>query len=42
MVQKIGFNHNKNLSKIALWKKLGYYIPRSTHKQRLEILKSKV
>ncbi len=39
--REIGFSNNKNLSKIALWKKLGYYIPRTTHLQRLELLSLK-
>jgi len=41
-IKEIGFNNCKNLSKIQLWKTLGYYIPKTTHIQRLKILKDNI
>ena len=37
-VQEIGFGSTKNLSKYLLWKKLGYYTPKISLKNRLELL----
>lgn len=37
-VQEIGFGSNKNLSKYLVWKKLGYYIPKTSLNERINIL----
>src|SRR3989344_2218957 len=39
-VKEIGFSSKKNITKYLLWKKLGYYIPKSTLKERESLLKS--
>src|SRR3989338_5041782 len=36
--KEIGFGSKKNLSKYLLWKKLGYYLPKSTLEERLKRL----
>jgi len=40
-VQYIGFSNPKHLTKIAIWKKIGYYEPHTPYKKRLELLKQK-
>jgi len=37
-INEIGFGSNKNLSKYLVWKKLGYYIPRTSFRNRIDIL----
>ena len=39
-IKEIGFSSKKNITKYLLWKKLGYYIPKSTLKERESLLKS--
>ncbi len=36
--QEIGFGSIKNISKYQFWKKLGYYIPKTTTRDRLRVL----
>ena len=38
--KEIGFGSKKNLSKYLLWKKLGYYLPKSNLEERLKRLRS--
>ncbi len=37
-MEKIGFNNKKHLSKIEVWRELGYCPPHTTYKERLKIL----
>lgn len=39
-VQEIGFNSNKNKTKYEIWKRLGFYIPRSSLSDRQKCLRS--
>ncbi len=40
-LKNIGFSNPKHLTKIAIWKKLGYYTPHTPYKERLTLLKQK-
>ena len=39
-MKNIGFNNRRHLTKYLLWKKLGYYIPRTTLQERENLLNS--
>ena len=39
-VKEIGFSNINTTSKVNLWRKLGYYIPRITLEQRRKLLKA--
>lgn len=41
-VKEIGFGSLKNLSKYLTWKKLTFYIPGTSTKERLKILRRQV
>lgn len=41
-LELIGFRNPKHLTKIKIWKRFGFYPPRLSYRQRLEILRGKV
>ena len=41
-LQLIGFRNPKHLTKIEIWNKFGFYPPRLSYQQRLDILKGKL